>query len=75
MPEVVREGVSGYVGNSVEELIGRARNLKFDPEKVRGYVEENFSVEAMAGKYLELYKEVLNGKKNSEREIQPRAVA
>src|SRR6266849_5550016 len=74
VPEVVREGVSGHVGNSVEELIAHARNLKFDPEKVRGYVEENFSVDAMAGKYLELYEEVLNGRKNSEREIQPRAV-
>jgi len=75
VPEVVREGVSGHVGNSVEELIACARNLKFDPEKVRSYAEENFSVEAMAGKYLELYEEVLNGRKNSEREIQPRAVA
>jgi len=75
VPEVVREGVSGHVGNSVEELITHARNLKFDPEKVRGYAEENFSVEAMAGKYLELYEEVINDRKNSEREIQPRAVA
>jgi glycosyltransferase involved in cell wall biosynthesis len=75
VPEVVREGISGHIRNSTEELVDCLRELKFDPRTVRAYAAEHFSVEVMAGKYLALYDEILGGEKDSADEIEPRAVA
>ncbi len=60
--EVVKEGVGGYVRNSVNELAACARNLKIAPADVRRYMEENFSVQRMARDYLELYSNIVSGK-------------
>ena len=70
VPEIVQDGVSGYICESVQELADRARNLRIDSAKVRKYVEERFSVDAMAGRYLELYSEVA-GKKGSQESTIP----
>src|SRR5262249_18749199 len=70
VPEVVREGVSGHIRDSAEELVACLRGLKFDARKVRSYVAENFSVEVMTGKYLELYEQVLGGEIDSAGEIE-----
>jgi glycosyltransferase involved in cell wall biosynthesis len=59
VPEVVRDGISGYVCNSVEEMAAHAMNLHLDPGKVRDYVEQNFSTEKMVREYIELYKGVI----------------
>jgi len=57
--EVIRDGTSGYVGNSVEELAERARNLDLSPKSIRAYAQENFSAERMANDYIGLYSEIL----------------
>ena len=57
--EVVQDGVSGYVCRSVRELAKRVTQLKFDPAALRRYVEENFSLERMVGKYADLYAEAV----------------
>jgi len=57
--EVVKDGVSGYVCRSVRELAKRVTQLNFDPAALRRYVEENFSLELMVGKYAGLYAEAL----------------
>jgi glycosyltransferase involved in cell wall biosynthesis len=75
VPEVVREGVSGHVRNSATELVACLRDLKFDPHVIREYVAENFSVEVMSSKYLQLYEQILGGEKDSAEEVEPRAVA
>ncbi len=36
---------------------------------------ENFTVEVMTGKYLDLYDQILGGEKDSADEVEPRAVA
>jgi glycosyltransferase involved in cell wall biosynthesis len=59
--EIVRDGVSGYVCISVDELVRRARDLDFSPKAVREYVESNFSVERMVRQYSELYDVVVSG--------------
>jgi glycosyltransferase involved in cell wall biosynthesis len=56
--EIVCDGVSGYVGESVEELAQRARNLALPAVGVRQYVELNFSLDLMAAQYAELYEEL-----------------
>jgi glycosyltransferase involved in cell wall biosynthesis len=58
VPEIVRDGVSGYVCKDVDEMSARARDLNIAPDSVRKYTEENFSVEVMTKKYLDLYEEI-----------------
>lgn len=57
--EVVKEGVSGHVRSSVEELAGCARNLSISPETVRAYMEKSFSVKRMTQDYIHLYSGIL----------------
>ena len=61
-PEIVQDGVSGYVVDDVE---GMARAVKMvdrlDPWQIRQYVEQRFSARAMAEAYLEAYTRVIEG--------------
>ncbi len=57
--EVVQDGISGYVCRTVRELVKRVTQLKFDPVALRRYVEENFSLNRMVGKYADLYAEAV----------------
>jgi glycosyltransferase involved in cell wall biosynthesis len=66
VPEVVQDGVSGYVCRNVREMTNRVKNLQIDPATIRRYVEENFSIERMAREYVELYHEAIRIR-NSER--------
>src|SRR5579864_3699713 len=65
--EIVQDGVSGYIGRTPKELADFAQNLNIDRARVRDYVERSFSVESMAGKYLDLYEEIANGAAKPER--------
>lgn len=58
VPEVVRDGVSGYVCDNVDEMVERVKNLNLSPARVRIYTEENFSVDVMVAKYIDLYTEI-----------------
>jgi glycosyltransferase involved in cell wall biosynthesis len=62
VPEVVVEGVSGHVCRSIREMTRCIRDLHIKPADVRRYVEENFSVEVMLRKYIDLYQEILQNK-------------
>jgi glycosyltransferase involved in cell wall biosynthesis len=59
VPEVVRDGVSGYVCRSVREIAKRVKDLGTDPATVRRYVEENFSIEKMVAGYVAVYHDAL----------------
>ena len=77
VPEVVQDGVSGYLCHSLDEMADRAQNLSFDPAAVRQYAEENFSIGTMAAKYTSLYLELLRDAESQPLEDEPkqRAVA
>src|SRR5690348_11135171 len=57
--EVVQDGVSGYVCRNVREMAKRIPQLKFDPAALRAYVDENFSLQRMVGKYADLYADAI----------------
>jgi glycosyltransferase involved in cell wall biosynthesis len=60
VPEIVKEGVSGHICQSIEQMIERARTVHdFDFAQVRKYMLEHFSVEKMVQSYADLYSEVL----------------
>ncbi len=64
VPELVKDGVSGFVSNSVDDMANRVRELTngpgISPKSVRQYVEQNFSVERMVKEYLALYQKLLS---------------
>lgn len=62
VPEVVQDGVSGYICRTVREMAKRVTMLEIKPAAVRTYVEQNFSVQRMARDYVALYEEVIRGK-------------
>jgi glycosyltransferase involved in cell wall biosynthesis len=66
VPEVVRDGISGYVCKSVRQMAHRALDLNISPFVVRGYVEENFSIEKMVLQYVEVYGKAIR-EKNTDR--------
>jgi glycosyltransferase involved in cell wall biosynthesis len=57
VPEIVRDGISGYVCRSVSQLAKRAMDLHIEADVIRQYVEENFSLQRMVARYQELYKD------------------
>ena len=57
--EIVREGVSGYVRKSVQELADCIKDLRFEPRDVRQYANEFFSKERMVNDYIKLYTGIL----------------
>jgi glycosyltransferase involved in cell wall biosynthesis len=62
VPEIVRDGVSGFVCKDSDQMATRAQELQktmLDPAKVRLYVEENFSVDRMVDAYFSLYKRLI----------------
>jgi glycosyltransferase involved in cell wall biosynthesis len=59
VPEVVKEGVSGYVRKTTDELAECAKDLKIPTQRVRDYMEKFFSVDRMTQDYIKLYTELL----------------
>jgi glycosyltransferase involved in cell wall biosynthesis len=67
VPEVVKDGVSGWICGSVDELAERVQHLTIAPATVRNYVEQEFALDRMVDRYVELYTELLE-----ERGVKPR---
>ena len=56
VPEVVEEGVSGFIVESLQEAAEAVRRLpQVDRRRVRGAFERRFSAEIMASNYVDLY--------------------
>jgi glycosyltransferase involved in cell wall biosynthesis len=62
VPEIVQNGVSGYICRNVREMVKRVRDLRLEPQKIRAYVAENFSTEKMVSRYIALYEEAAGGR-------------
>jgi glycosyltransferase involved in cell wall biosynthesis len=59
VPEVLEEGVTGFVVDSMEGAIDAAKRIgELDRSRVRAVFERRFSADRMAKDYLELYAEL-----------------
>ena len=58
-PEVVTDGVSGYLCQSPEDMAQRATTLKLPATRVREYAQRLFSVERMVDDYVSLYSQIV----------------
>jgi len=69
VPEVIEEGISGHVVDSIDAAVAAVKTLhRFDRTVVRRAFERRFTAEHMAEGYLEIYRRLLNAK---ERQPQP----
>ncbi|EKE03752.1 MAG: hypothetical protein ACD_20C00157G0029 [uncultured bacterium] len=61
IPEVIKDGVTGYVENDIDSLIMHVKDIgKIDRYACRKYVENNFSAQRMAEGYLASYRKLIN---------------
>jgi glycosyltransferase involved in cell wall biosynthesis len=58
VPEIVKDGVSGYICKSVDEMVMRVKNLAIPAETIRSYTEQNFTLDRMVDQYVQLYEEI-----------------
>lgn len=54
-PEVVADGISGWLCHTIAEMAMRARTLEISATGCRRYVEQHFSLKQMVDGYLEVY--------------------
>lgn len=66
VPEVVSDGISGWLCRDVPDMAARARKLDIPPARCRAFVEERFSLERMVEGYLSVYRQALAQQAGSE---------
>jgi glycosyltransferase involved in cell wall biosynthesis len=60
MPELIIDGISGYLANNIAEAVNAVEKLKtIDPLACRQHACRNFSRERMIDDYIGAYKTVL----------------
>jgi glycosyltransferase involved in cell wall biosynthesis len=60
LPETVEDGVTGFLVDSAEEMADAIRRApSLDPEACQRVARERFSLERMAGRYFETYRELV----------------
>lgn len=62
VPEILVDGVTGFVRSSIDELATLAPTAaRLNRYRIRHYVEERFSIERMTREYLNVYAELIAG--------------
>ena len=60
VPEVIDEGKTGFIVNSIEEAVNRVNNIEvIDRRLCRQVFEERFTDQRMANEYLQVYNELI----------------
>ena len=66
VPEVVKEGVTGFMVPDLESAVSAVKNLgKIDREKCRRHFDLYFNAERMAQDYLQIYRRLVRGESSS----------
>ena len=73
VPEIVKDGVSGFICRDVGDMASRVSALpgQFSPTALRSYVEKFFSVDRMTQDYADLYREIISAKQDRLTEAEP----
>jgi len=60
MPEIIQDGLNGFIVASVEEMADQVKNVaNISREICRQTVEQRFTQEIMVKAYIDVYKEIL----------------
>lgn len=63
VPEIIQDGVNGYIAETVEQMVGDVARLgALSPELCRQSVEKRFSVERMVGEYEKVFTSLVSSK-------------
>jgi glycosyltransferase involved in cell wall biosynthesis len=66
MPELIEHGVTGFLVDSVEEAVDAIDRVdEIDRTVVRQAVLDRFTVDRMADAYLDLYRQILDGRRGT----------
>jgi glycosyltransferase involved in cell wall biosynthesis len=66
VPEVIDDGVTGFVVSNVDEAVKALSNLdKLSRKKIREVFEKRFTADIMAKNYIKVYEKVIDTKKTS----------
>jgi glycosyltransferase involved in cell wall biosynthesis len=61
MPEIIQDGINGFIVAGIEEMAGKIKDvMNISREACRKTVECRFTQEKMVKQYIEVYKEILN---------------
>lgn len=61
MPEIIEDGVNGFLVHSVDEMVEKLKNISSISAKVcREGVDKKFSIKSMTDRYEEAYYKILN---------------
>jgi glycosyltransferase involved in cell wall biosynthesis len=60
VPEIIDDGVTGFIVENQEQAIAAARNIgRLDRRRCRQEFEQRFAARVMAKRYLEVYRELV----------------
>ena len=63
VPEIIEQDLSGFVVDTIYEAIAAVRRItRLDRGKVRAQFERRFTVERMAGDYVDIYRKLLSAR-------------
>ena len=63
VPEVLEDGVTGFIVNSEEEAVGALREIRrLDRNRIRAEFEHRFTAQHMAQNYLKLYSRLIRNR-------------
>jgi len=74
VPEIVENGVSGWICHDVAEMAARASAPGISAESCRDWVAAHFSCDAMVARYISVYERVLDQAKRASQPLPLRAV-
>ncbi|CBW25307.1 putative glycosyltransferase [Halobacteriovorax marinus SJ] len=62
LPEIIQP-IAGKICHNYEQLLSEIskKDSSYEPDKIREYVEEHFSIEKLTDEYLKLYEKVISG--------------
>ena len=76
VPEIIEENVSGFAVDTIEEAVMAIRRVaSLDRAKVRAQFERRFTVERMAGDYVDVYRRLLSMRRRPALRSHPRGLS
>lgn len=73
-PEVIEHGKSGFLASNLDEMVMYMAHIhEIDREATRRHVQQNFSVQSMSEKYMDIYKQVIERQSWCENYLAPAA--
>lgn len=72
VPEVVEDGITGFIVDDMDEMVARVQDLHcLDRVQIHQRAVRRFGVDRMVDDYLDLYKRIIAGRQERDSELRP----